>query len=111
MRDTYGYIAKESNDPYIEVADAATDQFSRATQAPGYLVDYLPAREYRGTIPIRNPILSILTVRHLPDSFPGTHFKQEAIDWASTLSDMVERPFAYVKQQIVSYPFPVKMRL
>ncbi|KAH8830592.1 cytochrome P450 [Flagelloscypha sp. PMI_526] len=89
MRDTYGYLAKESNDPYIDVADTATDQFSAATQAPGYLVDYVPF------------------LRHIPEWFPGAHFKREATEWASTLSNMVERPFAYVKQQVDSGYAPV----
>ena len=38
----YGYEAKEHDDPFVELADKATEQFSLATEPGAYLVDVLP---------------------------------------------------------------------
>ena len=46
LRVAYGYEVKENNDPFIELADIATEQFSRATQPGAYLVDVIPMRKY-----------------------------------------------------------------
>lgn len=40
------------------------------------------------------------TVRYLPDWFPGTEFKRTARLWRKTVTDLVERPYAFVKQQM-----------
>ena len=42
-------------------------------------------------------------VRHLPDWCPGAAFKRSARKWAATLSEMVDQPHNFVKQQIVGY--------
>jgi hypothetical protein len=34
--------------------------------------------------------------------FPGCGFQRKANEWSQTLCEMVERPFSFVKQQIVS---------
>ena len=38
----YGYEVKEHDDPFVELADKATEQFSLATEPSAYLVDVLP---------------------------------------------------------------------
>ena len=43
LRITHGYEVKETNDPFVELADKATEQFSLATAPGGFLVDLLPA--------------------------------------------------------------------
>ncbi|KAK0450595.1 cytochrome P450 [Desarmillaria tabescens] len=44
----------------------------------------------------------IPTLRHVPEWLPGAGFKRTAREWASTLSDFVERPHTYVKQQMAA---------
>ena len=39
-------------------------------------------------------------MKHLPDWFPGAGFKQIGRLWGSTLSELTERPYAFVKQQM-----------
>jgi hypothetical protein len=39
-------------------------------------------------------------VRYLPDWFPGTEFKRTARQWGRTLTDLTERPYAFVKHQM-----------
>jgi len=42
----------------------------------------------------------MVVVRYLPDWFPGTGFKRTAKQWRDTLTELTERPFAFVKHQI-----------
>jgi len=41
----YGYEVQESKDPFVQLADQATEQFSLATAPGGFFVDLVPARE------------------------------------------------------------------
>ncbi|KAJ3569349.1 hypothetical protein NP233_g5109 [Leucocoprinus birnbaumii] len=84
LRITYGYEAQEFKDPFVQLADQATEQFSLATAPGGFLVDLIPA------------------LRHLPLWFPGAGFRHKALAWGSTLCDMVSRPFDHVKQQLAA---------
>lgn len=45
LRITYGYEAQEFKDPFVQLADQATEQFSLATAPGGFLVDLIPACE------------------------------------------------------------------
>ncbi|KAF8639642.1 hypothetical protein AX17_000907 [Amanita inopinata Kibby_2008] len=84
LRISHGYEVKENNDPFIELADKATEQFSLATVPGGFLVDFLPA------------------LRYVPSWLPGAGFQKKAATWASTLSEMVEQPHNFVKQQMAA---------
>ena len=46
LRIAYGYEVKEHNDPFVEIADKATEQFSLATEPGAYLVDVSPMCKY-----------------------------------------------------------------
>lgn len=101
LRISHGYEVKETKDPFVELADHATEQFALATAPGGFLVDLIPACKQSLT-----PIISVadkFKVRHIPRWLPGTDFLQKASKWASTLNEMVEQPHNYVKQQIVSH--------
>lgn len=39
---TYGYPIKDSNDPFIDIVDKATEQFAQASSPGAFLVDTLP---------------------------------------------------------------------
>jgi hypothetical protein len=43
LRISHGYEVQEGIDPFVELADQATDQFSLATAPGGFLVDLIPA--------------------------------------------------------------------
>ncbi|KAJ2933474.1 hypothetical protein H1R20_g3643, partial [Candolleomyces eurysporus] len=89
LKVSYGYEVKENRDPFIELADKATKQFSLATAPGGYLVDLIPALKY------------------VPKWFPGAGFLQTADEWSRTLVQMVEQPFTFVKQQMIAGVAPV----
>lgn len=39
-------------------------------------------------------------MKRLPEWFPGTGFKQTAKQWGAELTDVAERPYAFVQQQM-----------
>lgn len=100
LRISHGYEVKEHNDPFVEIADRATEQFSLATAPGGFLVDLIPASVYFNDC--RFKLLTCMTeVRYIPLWFPGASFRRKANEWAETLQEMVDRPYAFVKQQMV----------
>ncbi|KAF9569422.1 cytochrome P450 [Agrocybe pediades] len=84
LRISHGYQVKENHDPFVEIADKATEQFSLATAPGGFLVDLIPA------------------LRHVPIWFPGAGFRRKAMEWSATLTEMVDRPHQFVKHQMAS---------
>ena len=43
LRISYGYDVQDTDDPFIELADKATDQFSLSTAPGAFMVDLIPA--------------------------------------------------------------------
>ncbi|KAL9709236.1 hypothetical protein Ac2012v2_007590 [Leucoagaricus gongylophorus] len=82
LRISHGYEVQQIEDPFVTLADVATDQFSLATAPGGFVVNLIPL------------------LRQLPDWFPGTGFKRTAREWANTLNEVVEAPYEYVKDQM-----------
>lgn len=89
LKIAYGYEVKQNNDPFIELAEKATEQFSLATAPGGHLVDLIPA------------------LKHVPMWFPGAAFRRTADAWSRTLFQMVEQPFSFVKNQMMAGVAPV----
>ncbi|KAK0469239.1 cytochrome P450 [Desarmillaria tabescens] len=88
---SHGYDIEEENDPFVTLADQATDQFSVSTAPGGFLVNHIPA------------------LRHVPAWFPGAGFQQKANEWAETLENMVDRPYNFVKSQIAAGKAPLSL--
>lgn len=84
LKISHGYEVREKRDPFVELAERATEQFSTATAPGGFLVDVLPA------------------LRHVPTWFPGAGFRRKANEWSHTLGQMVDQPFMFVKQQLAA---------
>ncbi|PPR03414.1 hypothetical protein CVT24_012709 [Panaeolus cyanescens] len=84
LRISHGYHIKEHDDPFVQLADLATEQFSLSTAPGGFLVNIIPA------------------LRHVPEWFPGAGFHSIAKSWKKTLHEMADGPHKYVKQQLAS---------
>ncbi|KAG1854759.1 cytochrome P450 [Suillus tomentosus] len=84
LRITYGYKVKENNDPFIDLADRATHQFSRSSIFGTFMVDYMPF------------------LAHVPEWFPGASFKRKAREWCETLDEMASAPYEFVKDQMAA---------
>jgi cytochrome P450 len=83
LRISHGYEVNEGTDPFVTLADKATEQFALST-TPGFLVNLVPS------------------LRHIPDWFPGASFKKTAKEWSATLNQMVDQPYNFVKKQIAA---------
>ncbi|KAG6856468.1 hypothetical protein H0H87_004047 [Tephrocybe sp. NHM501043] len=89
LRISHGYDVKETNDPFVELADKATEQFALCTVPGAFMVDILPI------------------LRHIPAWFPGASFQKKATEWSATLNEMVERPHTFVKSGMAEGTAPV----
>ena len=100
LRISHGYEVKEHQDPFVDLADRAVDQFSTSTATGAFLVDVVPA--CRSIVSEhRTCFIHSFTVAHVPDWFPGAGFKTKAKEWHATLEEMVQRPYQFVKDQMV----------
>ncbi|KAJ7477078.1 cytochrome P450 [Mycena galericulata] len=89
LRISHGYPVKENNDPFVHLAEQATEQFSLSTAPGGFMVDLIPA------------------LRHVPTWFPFTGWRVKANAWAATLNQLVEQPYSFVKHQMAAGTAPV----
>ncbi|KAG1804497.1 cytochrome P450 [Suillus subaureus] len=84
LRISHGYEVQENNDPFIDLADCAVDQFSRATAPGAFMVDIMPF------------------LANVPGWFPGAGFKCLAREWSKTREDMAAIPYKFVKDQMAA---------
>ncbi|EJD06297.1 cytochrome P450 oxidoreductase [Fomitiporia mediterranea MF3/22] len=86
LRMAYGYTMDPSGrDPLHALADKGISQISMAAQPGAFIVDVLPF------------------LRHLPTWFPGARsFHSTAKYFKETVTELVEKPFAFVKMQVAS---------
>ncbi|KAG1869506.1 cytochrome P450 [Suillus subluteus] len=84
LRISHGYEVKENNDPFIDLADRAMDQFSQCTAPGAFMVDIMPF------------------LANVPEWFPGAGFKRLAREWSKTREDMVATPYKFVKDQMAA---------
>ncbi|KAF9484052.1 cytochrome P450 [Pholiota conissans] len=82
LRISHGYKVKESDDPFVNMADIATEQFALSTAPGGFLVNLVPVLKY------------------IPSWFPGAGFKKTAAEWAVSLAKMANDPHQFVKEQM-----------
>jgi hypothetical protein len=98
LKIAYGYtIEPHKSDPLVALAGKALEEFAKAAVPGVWVVDMIPFREYSTYLEGK---AKLLAVRYLPDWFPGTGFKRTAREWRATLTDLTERPYAFVKHQM-----------
>ncbi|OAX39048.1 cytochrome P450 [Rhizopogon vinicolor AM-OR11-026] len=84
LRISHGYEVKENDDPFIELADRALDQFSRLTIPGAWMVDIIPS------------------LAKVPEWCPGAGFKRLARECNVTVEEMVSAPYQFVKDQMAA---------
>ena len=87
MKIGYGIAVRETNDPYISVAEEVLDGLSRAGVPGAFWVDLVPILKY------------------VPSWFPGASFQKKAARWREVNHIMAEKPFSYAKEQLVQVHF------
>ncbi|KAI9448530.1 cytochrome P450 [Lactarius indigo] len=78
---TYGYKVHGLDDPLIKLTELASKQFARASMLGSFVVDILPF------------------LRHVPDWFPGTGWKQLGREWGENVRALVDIPFELVRDR------------
>lgn len=78
----------------------AMDDFGTAAVPGAFLVDILPFCEFTTFRYHRWKQRLMTLVRYVPDWLPGAGFKRLARQWASELSDVAEKPYAFVQNQL-----------
>jgi len=103
LKITYGYDVQDSNDPLVNIAEAAVGGFSQASVPGAWLVDIFPVRESESQL-MANSLLTHATpqVRYVPDWMPGATFKVKAAQWRDAHMQLLNVPFNMVEEQMVS---------
>jgi len=103
LKITYGYDVKDSNDPLVDIAEAAVGGLSQASVPGAWLVDIFPVRESESQL-MANSLLTRTTpqVRYVPSWMPGATFKVKAAQWRDAHLQLLNVPFNMVKEQMVS---------
>ncbi|KAG1727505.1 cytochrome P450 [Suillus lakei] len=84
LRISHGYEVKENNDPFIDLAERAMNQFSQSITLGAFMVDVMPF------------------LAKVPEWFPGAGFKRLAREWHQTREEMVDAPYKFVKDQMAA---------
>ena len=82
---TYGIQIKESDDPFIAIAEAALKSVSLAMGPGTFLVDLIPILKY------------------VSEWIPGADFQRQARIWRRLQEDLRERPYLASVEAIVFY--------
>ena len=83
----YGIDIKPINDPYIELAETATESIGKAKRVGAFLVDMIPMLKY------------------VPEFVPGAGFKKQARIWRKLQEDFRERPYLASVEAMVLFAF------
>ncbi|KAG2040012.1 cytochrome P450 [Suillus americanus] len=84
LRISHGYDVAENGDPFVDLADRATDIFSLSTAPSAFVADFIPF------------------LVKVPEWFPGAGFKRLAREWHETVEEMISEPYKFVKDQMAA---------
>ena len=88
MKISYGIDVQDSDDPHILLTEEAMKGISEASIPGAFWVDFFPVLKY------------------VPSWFPGAGFQKKAAHWSQINASMIQKPFDYVKDQLVSFFTP-----
>ncbi|KAI0295334.1 cytochrome P450 [Multifurca ochricompacta] len=81
----YGIDVRPEGDPYVAASEKVLKGISHVSSSPwALLLDMVP------------------WLIHIPSWFPGASFKHEAQKWLPVIDDMIETPYAYVKEALAA---------
>ena len=83
MSVAYGIDVQESDDPYVALAEQALHELDEAAPPTAYWVNLFPILKY------------------VPSWFPGAGFQQKAAHGRALNAAVKEKPYRYVKEQLV----------
>ena len=83
MKISHGIDVQKSDDPHILLAKESLNGIIEASIPGAFWVDFFPILKY------------------VPSWFPGAGFQKKAAHWSQVNASMIQRPFDYVKDQLV----------
>ena len=83
MKISYGIDVQESDDPHISLTEESLNGITEASIPGAFWVDFFPILKY------------------VPSWFSGAGFQKKAAHWSQVNASMIQRPFDYVKDQLV----------
>ena len=87
MKIGYGIAVRESDDPYISIAEELLSRIAEVGIPGAFLVDLFPF------------------LKHVPSWFPGAGFQKKAARWKEIGHIMADKPFCHVQEQLVRVHF------
>ena len=87
MDVSYGITVLDSDDPYISIAEEVFEGVVEAGAPGAFLVDLIPILKY------------------VPSWFPGAGFKKKAERWRVSFTDLLEKPYRRVIEDLARTTF------
>lgn len=104
LKIAYGYnIEPYGRDPLVHIANLALEHFAIAGTPGAWLVDMVPIREWSPNGKLKWRLM--ITVKYIPAWFPGASFKRTAQEWKKNLENVMNIPYAFVRQRMDSGKF------
>ena len=88
LKISYGIDVQDSDDPHILQTEESLNGLNEASIPGAYWVDFFPILKY------------------VPSWFPGAGFQKRAAHWRQINASMIQKPFDYVKDQLVGFFLP-----
>jgi hypothetical protein len=99
MTTVYGIEIAPKNDRYVAIAEKSMKMLLESLLPGAALCNTFPVRKYERNLP------SSFSIKHLvsriPAWFPGAGFKRHALYCRKLTNEMLNRPFEFVKTNIV----------
>ena len=103
MMMSYGHAVESKDDRFITIAEKGVQTIEAAGAIGAHIVDFLPWRAFHCLV--RNSqrlITHYITVRFIPDWFPGARIKRLPPGTREDLHAFLHTPFNQVKEQMVT---------
>lgn len=100
VRITYGIDTPSHNNPYHHISEHLLEGFRTTVDSTSFLVDTIPLCKSR-FMQIFIHDLNVSLVKYLPEWFPGAYFQRRAKAWATSASQLLDRPFTEAQSLMV----------
>ena len=100
MHAAYGIKVQDEDDPYVDIAERGLQALNAGVNAGSFLVETIPICRNIFLSSSSVSLISLSTVKYIPDWFPGANFKRLAKEWRIPVTGMLEKPYAYFKKRM-----------
>jgi hypothetical protein len=104
MQTVYGIEIAPKDDRYVFIAEESVRMATRSVFPGSTLFNMFPARKFSIT-GFFSTIYLFISVGLLPPWFPGAGFKRYALYCKKITNEMIDRPFEFVKKNMVFVTF------